>query len=63
LRSSWPLDHVGGADAAPLARRQPREGDEPITGFLQAVGDCAMLEPPFALKALRRVSISSRVVA
>jgi hypothetical protein len=47
-----PLDGVGGAHAAPLTWRQPREGEEPVAGFLQAVGDGAMLEPPFADKRL-----------
>src|SRR6266566_656629 len=31
-----------------MAWRQTREGEEPVTGFLQAVGDGAVLEPPFA---------------
>lgn len=43
-----PLDRVGGANAAPLARRQPCEGEEPIAGFLEAVNNSAMFEPPFA---------------
>jgi len=45
--------------AAPLTWRQTRQRDEPIAGFLQAVGDGAMLEPPFAAASL----ISSRVAA
>jgi hypothetical protein len=57
-----PLDRIGGAYAAPLARRQPGEGEEAVAGFLQAVGDSAVLEPPF-VKVLRRTSISSGVVA
>ena len=43
-----PLDRVGGANAAPLARRQPREGEEPIAGLRKAVRNSTMLEPPFA---------------
>ena len=33
-----PLDRIGGARALPLARRQPRESEEAVAGFLQAVG-------------------------
>ena len=47
-----PLDRVGGANAAPLAWRQMGEGEEPVADFLQAVGDGAMLEPPFADEGL-----------
>jgi hypothetical protein len=36
------LDRVGGANAAPLARRQPCEGEEPIAGLGKAVGNSAM---------------------
>src|SRR5947207_9313507 len=43
-----PLDGIGGANAAPLTQRQSREAEEPVAGFLQAVGDGTMLEPPFA---------------
>ncbi len=32
--------------------RQSREGEQPIAGFLQAVGDGAVLEPPFAKERL-----------
>ena len=35
-----------------MARRQPRKTEQPITGFLQAVGDWAVLEPPFADEGL-----------
>jgi hypothetical protein len=28
------------------------EGEQPVAGFLQAVGDAAVLEPPFADKGL-----------
>jgi hypothetical protein len=37
-----------GACTFPLARRQPRQGEQPLAGFLQAVGDSARLEPPLA---------------
>src|SRR5215472_12462615 len=47
-----PFDGVGGAHAFPLARRQPREGEQPLAGLLQAVGDGAMLEPPLADEGL-----------
>ena len=42
-----PLDGVGGANAAPLTWRQTGEGEEPVAGFVQAVGDGTVLEPPF----------------
>src|ERR1700720_3713298 len=47
-----PLDRIGRARAAPLARRQSCEGEQPIAGFLQAVGDGAVLEPPLADEGL-----------
>ena len=43
-----PLDRVCGPRAAPLARRQSGESEEPVAGFLQAVGDGAVLELPLA---------------
>jgi SNF2-related domain len=46
------LDRIRGACAAPLAWRQTGEGEEPVAGFLQAVCDGAMLEPPFAHEGL-----------
>src|SRR5262249_23768155 len=46
--SHSPLDGVDGPTAAPLARRQPREREEPVASFLQAVDDGAIHEPPFA---------------
>jgi hypothetical protein len=58
-----PLDCIGGAHAAPLARRQAREGKQAFSCFLQAVSNGAMLEPPFAVKALRRAPIASGVIA
>jgi hypothetical protein len=58
-----PLDRIGRARAAPLARRQSCEGEQPIAGFLQAVGDGAVLSRHLRMKALRRTSISWRVAA
>jgi hypothetical protein len=46
-----------------LAGRQSGKGEEPITGFLEAVGHRLAFEPPFAGKARRRTSISSDAVA
>jgi hypothetical protein len=34
-----------------LAERQPGKGEEPITGFLEAVGHRLAFEPPFADKS------------
>ena len=42
------FDRVCGARAPPLARWQASEGEQAIARFLQAVGDGAVLEPPFA---------------
>jgi hypothetical protein len=52
-----PLDRIGRARVAPLARRQSCEGEQPIAGLLQAVGDGAVLKLPLAdeMKALRRL--------
>src|SRR5258708_20236250 len=47
-----PLDGIGGAQAAPLARRQAREGEQAVSCLLPAVGNGAMLQPPFADEAL-----------
>src|SRR5438105_10592787 len=47
LNSSWSRS-IRGASALPLAGRQPGEGEEPITGLLEAVGYCLAFEPPFA---------------
>ena len=33
-----PFDGVGGANTLPLAARQPGEGEEPVTGLIEAVG-------------------------
>jgi hypothetical protein len=48
------LDCVGGVRTAPLARRQTGEGQQPFAGLLQAVGEGAVLEPPFAQEGLAR---------
>ena len=42
------FNRVRGARALPLVGRQPREREELLAGFLQAVGDGAAFEPPFA---------------
>ena len=47
-----PLDRIRRSRAAPLARRQAGEGEQAVAGFLQAVGDGAVLEPPFADEGL-----------
>jgi hypothetical protein len=47
-----PLDRIRCADAAPLARWQAYEGEQAVSCFLQAVGNGAMLEPPFADEGL-----------
>src|SRR6266542_2889416 len=46
------LDRIGGPGAAPLARRQPREGEEAIAGFFEAIGHRPTLEPPLADEGL-----------
>ena len=43
-----PFDGVGGARAFPLAGRQSGKAEEPVPGFLEAVGHRLALEPPFA---------------
>src|SRR5207342_3016107 len=43
---------IRGAHAAPLARRQPGEGEQSFACFLEAVGDGAVLEAPFADEGL-----------
>ena len=47
-----PLDRIGHARAAPLARRQSCVGEQPIAGFLQAIGNGAVLEPPLSDEGL-----------
>jgi hypothetical protein len=58
-----PLDGIRGAHAAPLAWRQPGKGEQAFAGFLQAIGDGAMLKPPLADEDLAAPSISSRADA
>jgi hypothetical protein len=41
-----PFDRIGGARALPLAERQPGKREEPITGFLDAVGVETGRKPP-----------------
>src|SRR5207245_9436251 len=43
---------IGCAQAAPLAGRHAREGEQTIAGFLQALGHGAMLQQPFADEGL-----------
>src|ERR1700726_2148318 len=50
LNSSWSRS-IALVVRAPLAERQPGERKEPITGFLEAVGDRRAFEPPFADKS------------
>src|SRR5437868_15117897 len=42
------FDRIRRSRASPLARRQLRKAEQSVAGFLQAVGDGAVLEPPFA---------------
>src|SRR5438876_6964961 len=42
------FDRIRRSCASPLARRQLRKAEQSIAGFLQAVGDGAVLEPPLA---------------
>src|SRR5271155_4720385 len=42
------LDRVRGSDRLPLARREPRECEQLVARFLQAVGDGAAFEAPLA---------------
>ena len=46
------LNGIGGARAAPLARRQAGESEQAVEGFFQAVGDGAMTQPPLADEGL-----------
>ena len=47
-----PLDRIRSPGAAPLAWRQTGEGKQAFAGFLNAVRDGAMLEPPLADEGL-----------
>jgi hypothetical protein len=56
------FDRIGGPRASAIGSRQSCEGEKPVAGSLQGVGDGAVLEPHLRMKALRRASISSSVV-
>jgi hypothetical protein len=43
-----PFDRVGGARTLSLAAGEPGEGEQPVTGLLEAVGYRFAFEPPFA---------------
>jgi hypothetical protein len=42
------VDLIRGTRTLPLADRQPGEGEQPVTGLLEAVGYRFAFEPPFA---------------
>jgi hypothetical protein len=46
------FDRIGSPRASPLAWRQAGEGEEPIAGFLEAIGDGTVFEPPLAGESL-----------
>jgi hypothetical protein len=46
------LDRIRGPHAAPLAWRRPGEGEQAFAGFLETVGNGAMLEAPLADEGL-----------
>src|ERR1700756_5955682 len=48
LNSSWSRSIALVARALPLADGQPGEGEQPVTGLLEAVGYRLAFEPPFA---------------
>ena len=50
------FDGIGGARRAPLAGGQAGEGEQPVTRFLQTVGDRPALEPPLAQEGLATTS-------
>jgi hypothetical protein len=61
-----PFDCVGGTRALPLADRQPGEGEQPVTGLLEAVGYRFAFEPPFADEGTSAVfanSIGPRIIS
>jgi hypothetical protein len=58
-----PFDRIGGARALPLADRQPGKREEPIPGFLEAVGHRLHLSRHLRMKARRRSSISAAEAA
>ena len=47
-----PFDRIRRPRAAPLGRRQMCKREQPIAGFVEAVGDRAVLEPPLADESL-----------
>jgi hypothetical protein len=57
------FDCIGGTRTLPLADRQPGEGEQPVTGLLEAVGYRFAFEPPFSGEGTRRTSISAAEVA
>ncbi len=57
------LDGVGGARRFPLRRREPGEGEQPLPGFFEVVGDGAALQAPFAKERFAAVSTSAAVLA
>jgi hypothetical protein len=46
------LGGVGRVDRSPLALGKAREGEQPVAGLLQTVGDGATLQPSFADEGL-----------
>ena len=46
------LDRVRCSRASPLTWRQPCEGEQAVAGFVEAVGDRAMAQPPLADEGL-----------
>ena len=62
-----PFDGISGARRAPLARWQAGESKQPVTRFLQTVGDRPALQPPLSrplrMNALRRSSTAFGVAA
>src|ERR1700756_2721619 len=48
LNSSWSRSIALVARTLPWADGQPGEGEQPVTGLLEAVGDRFAFEPPFA---------------
>jgi hypothetical protein len=46
------LGGVGGPRRLALARGQAGEGEQPLAGLLEAVGNCPALQPPLAQERL-----------
>ena len=42
------LNSIGGTRRSPLAVGQSGEGEQPVSGFLQAIGDRTTFQPPWA---------------